>query len=89
MFCCCAGYGVTSDGRTRFINASTCSLNYKTTNRPIVFDVRLPAGVTKSDGVVTLIAARDAASPPSVALTSETHLEVRTLRGLVLHFCFL
>ena len=41
------GYGITTDGTTKFINASTCSINYKPTQRPIVFDIKLPAGVTK------------------------------------------
>jgi hypothetical protein len=41
------GYGITSDGRIIFINASTCDLNYLPTNPPIVFDIALPPGVTK------------------------------------------
>lgn len=34
------GYGVTSDGITTYVNASTCNLEYKPVNPPIVFDVR-------------------------------------------------
>ncbi|KAL1456244.1 hypothetical protein WDU94_000989 [Cyamophila willieti] len=41
------GYGITSDGRIIFINASTCDINYLPTNPPIVFDIPLPPGVTK------------------------------------------
>ena len=33
------GYGHTTDGTTNFINASTCTFNYKPTNAPIVFDL--------------------------------------------------
>eukprot|EP00164_Ancoracysta_twista_P000877 GFYU01001153.1.p1 GENE.GFYU01001153.1~~GFYU01001153.1.p1 ORF type:complete len:288 (-),score=8.49 GFYU01001153.1:384-1199(-) len=33
------GYGVTTDGKTRYINASTCTLRYRPTNPPIVFDL--------------------------------------------------
>ena len=33
------GYGVTSDGSTTYVNASTCNLDYKPVNPPIVFDV--------------------------------------------------
>ena len=33
------GYGVSSDGRTTFVNASTCTTKYKPNNPPIVFDI--------------------------------------------------
>lgn len=33
------GYGITTDGETIYINCSTCDLNYKPTNIPIIFDV--------------------------------------------------
>merc|ERR1712224_230686 len=36
------GYGVTSDGVTVFINASTCTHSYRPTNAPIVFDAPPP-----------------------------------------------
>lgn len=36
------GYGVSSDGKIIFVNASTCDLNYMPANPPIVFDVSLP-----------------------------------------------
>lgn len=36
------GYGVTSDGRTVFVNASTCNYNYRPLNPALVFD--LPNG---------------------------------------------
>lgn len=41
------GYGVTSDGYTTFINASTCTRRYLPTNAPIVFDFIIPEGHTK------------------------------------------
>ncbi|XP_044763145.1 UPF0046 protein C25E10.12 [Coccinella septempunctata] len=41
------GYGVSSDGRIIFINASTCDINYIPKNLPIVFDVPLPEGCSK------------------------------------------
>ncbi|KAL7014851.1 hypothetical protein ACKWTF_016154 [Chironomus riparius] len=34
-------YGVRSDGRSVFINASTCDINYKPDNLPIVFDITI------------------------------------------------
>lgn len=40
-------YGVTSDGKIIYINASTCNINYLPVNPPIVFDVPLPAGYKK------------------------------------------
>ena len=36
------GYGITTDGVTKFVNASTCTLRYKPTNSPIVVDVKVP-----------------------------------------------
>lgn len=41
------GYGVRSDGKVVFINASTCDINYMPTNKPIVFDIPLPPGCSK------------------------------------------
>ncbi|XP_049961164.1 metallophosphoesterase domain-containing protein 1 [Schistocerca serialis cubense] len=41
------GYGITSDGKVIYINASTCDINYLPTNPPIVFDVSLPQSVNK------------------------------------------
>lgn len=43
------GYGITSDGKIIFINASTCDINYLPNNPPIVFDISLPRGVVKED----------------------------------------
>lgn len=42
------GYGITSDGKIIFVNASTCDINYTPNNLPIVFDVTLPEGQSKS-----------------------------------------
>ncbi|XP_056640978.1 UPF0046 protein T07D4.2 [Diorhabda sublineata] len=41
------GYGVTSDGKIIYINASTCDINYIPKNLPIVFDVPLKKGFEK------------------------------------------
>ncbi|CAC5412122.1 UPF0046 protein T07D4.2,Metallophosphoesterase domain-containing protein 1,Metallophosphoesterase MPPED2,UPF0046 protein C25E10.12,UPF0046 protein K07C11.7 [Mytilus coruscus] len=41
------GYGVTTDGETLFINASSCTKGYKLSNPPIIFDVPLPPGQSK------------------------------------------
>ncbi|XP_076047163.1 UPF0046 protein T07D4.2 [Oratosquilla oratoria] len=41
------GYGVTTDGKIIYINASTCNINYVPVNPPIVFDVPLPPGNVK------------------------------------------
>lgn len=43
------GYGVTSDGYTTFINASTCTRRYLPTNAPIVFDCIIPEGHSKEE----------------------------------------
>lgn len=43
------GYGVTSDGNTTYINASTCTLRYKSNNQAIVFDYPIPDGHTRED----------------------------------------
>ncbi|XP_025832263.1 UPF0046 protein C25E10.12 [Agrilus planipennis] len=42
------GYGVTTDGKIIFINATTCDINYIPNNLPIVFDIPLPPGVQKA-----------------------------------------
>ncbi|XP_060535282.1 UPF0046 protein C25E10.12 [Cylas formicarius] len=42
------GYGVTSDGKIIYVNASTCDINYFPRNLPVVFDVPLPPGYTKN-----------------------------------------
>ncbi|XP_033733429.1 metallophosphoesterase MPPED2-like isoform X2 [Pecten maximus] len=43
------GYGVTTDGVTTYINASTCTLRYKTDNAAVVFDFPIPEGHTKEE----------------------------------------
>jgi len=42
------GYGIRSDGRVVYVNASTCDINYTPCNPPVVFDVPLPKEQTKS-----------------------------------------
>jgi hypothetical protein len=34
--------GVFTDGRTVYVNASTCDLRYRVAHRPVVLDVPLP-----------------------------------------------
>ena len=41
------GYGVRSDGKTVFINASVCDLAYTPSNKPVVFDIQIPEGFDK------------------------------------------
>ncbi|CAC5412121.1 UPF0046 protein T07D4.2,Metallophosphoesterase domain-containing protein 1,Metallophosphoesterase MPPED2,UPF0046 protein C25E10.12,UPF0046 protein K07C11.7 [Mytilus coruscus] len=41
------GYGVTTDGETVYINASSCTKEYNLSNSPIIFDVPLPPGQSK------------------------------------------
>lgn len=45
--CDVAGFGVTTDGVTTFVNASSVDAHYIPVNSPIIFDVPLPPGVTK------------------------------------------
>ena len=33
------GYGVSSDGVTTYINASSCNYNYRPLNPPVIFDI--------------------------------------------------
>ena len=32
-------YGITTDGHTTFVNASTCNLQYRPVQAPIIFDL--------------------------------------------------
>ncbi|XP_050423284.1 UPF0046 protein C25E10.12 [Adelges cooleyi] len=41
------GYGISTDGKIIYINASSCDLQYLPVHHPIVFDVALPKGVLK------------------------------------------
>jgi len=43
------GFGMTTDGVTTFVNASSVNRLYKPVNRPIIFDLPLPPGVTKTE----------------------------------------
>lgn len=42
------GYGITSDGKIIYVNASTCDINYLPHNNPVVFDITLPPDATKN-----------------------------------------
>ena len=37
------GYGVSTDGTTTYVNASTCNLQYRPVQKAIVFDVEIPS----------------------------------------------
>uniref|UniRef100_A0A2P2HYZ2 Metallophosphoesterase MPPED2-like n=1 Tax=Hirondellea gigas TaxID=1518452 RepID=A0A2P2HYZ2_9CRUS len=41
------GYGITTDGKIIYINASTCDIHYAPRNPPLVFDVPIPSGYFK------------------------------------------
>ncbi|XP_068212745.1 metallophosphoesterase MPPED2 isoform X2 [Palaemon carinicauda] len=43
------GHGISYDGTTTYINASTCDVKYQPVNRAIVFDYPLPEGCRKED----------------------------------------
>lgn len=47
-------YGVTTDGHTTYINASTCTLRYRPDNPPVVFDYPIPEGHMKDELLQTL-----------------------------------
>ena len=89
-YVCFTGYGITTDGTTKFINASTCSINYKPTQRPIVFDIKLPAGVTKrnyNEQTVEIVYGEVLSedSPPSGITHSDLQVAiVKLLTGRVL-----
>ncbi len=59
------GYGVTSDGHTTYINASTCNLAYKPVQPPIVFDV-VPGSPGANSGLVVT----SAVDEPAIALAA-------------------
>jgi len=40
-------WGITTDGVTNYVNASTCTFRYKPTHHPIIMDVPCP-GATKA-----------------------------------------
>ncbi|KAL3884291.1 hypothetical protein ACJMK2_024439 [Sinanodonta woodiana] len=42
-------YGMKTDGYTTFINASICTVKYRPTNPPVVFDIPVPEGFSKAD----------------------------------------
>ena len=50
MLCDVVGYGITTDGVTTFINASNVNKRRQPVNKPVIFDLPLPAGVTKWTG---------------------------------------
>jgi len=43
------GYGMTTDGDTVYINASTCDHRYRPIHPPIIFDVQIPKGHSKRE----------------------------------------
>jgi hypothetical protein len=47
MYVMFLGYGISSDGKIIYINASTCDINYYPANPPVVFDIALPPNFQK------------------------------------------
>jgi len=47
LLCDVIGFSITTDGVTTFINASSLDICYKPVNRPVIFDIPLPPGITK------------------------------------------
>ena len=47
-------YGLRTDGKTLYANASICTIMYRPTQRPICIDIDLPPGSTKEDVIVDL-----------------------------------
>lgn len=45
----CLGYGLSSDGKTTFINASTCSVMYRPVHKPVVFDIKVKDKTSSDD----------------------------------------
>jgi len=41
------GHGVTTDGSTTYVNASTCNLRYRPVNEAIVFDIEIPPATVR------------------------------------------
>lgn len=71
------GYGVTTDGFTTYINASTCTLRYKPDNPPVVFDFPIPKGHTKQEVVdLTIKHFGDQQKSVSKRATEEESIEV-------------
>ena len=52
------GYGITTDGVTVFLNASTCDASYVPRNLPHVFDVPIPEGCVKWNSTFPLFIER-------------------------------
>ena len=50
-----AGYGISTDGTTTYINAATCDERYAPINPPVVFDLPVPPGYTKDGSLRWLI----------------------------------
>lgn len=48
MNCFVIDYGITTDGKIIYINASSCNLQYLPVNKPIIFDIALPKGFSKT-----------------------------------------
>ena len=45
------GYGVRSDGQITYINASICNVRGFPINKPVVFDIEIPKGGSKSQNI--------------------------------------
>lgn len=68
-------YGITSDGHTTYINASTCTLRYKAINPPVVFDFPLPAGRSKQEVLDIVIKPGQLKTVENKGTKEESHKE--------------
>ena len=66
---------MTSDGNTKYINASTCTSNYRPCNQPIIFDIPLPPGFTKED-VTSGVAEAEGATAQTEIEKAEEEMEL-------------
>ncbi|XP_063422845.1 metallophosphoesterase MPPED2-like [Mytilus trossulus] len=72
------GYGLTTDGETLFINASSCTKGYKLCNPPIIFDVPLPHGLSKYSSLesveVVSYSKKESSSKPVIGISQKTKI---------------
>jgi len=69
------GYGVIEDGETMFVNASTCNLQYRAVQPPIVIDVPPPEMLRKTKTVVEERRSAEAEEQQAWAAAPEANLK--------------
>lgn len=65
-------YGCYTDGQTRFINASTCTLDRLPINPPVVFDVAIPSAAQSTAGAGTIVSGSASASTEAKSASAAT-----------------